>query len=61
MDDPKNGHFGGVIAAPVFKAMAERIGSYLNIRPDIQPDAALDALAGANSNITTKAIARRTP
>lgn len=35
MDEPKEGHLGGVVCAPVFKAVAERAASYLNIKPDI--------------------------
>jgi cell division protein FtsI/penicillin-binding protein 2 len=36
MDEPNmsQGHFGGKIAAPVFKQIAERAANYLNIRPE---------------------------
>jgi cell division protein FtsI/penicillin-binding protein 2 len=34
MDEPKQGYYGGQIAAPVFKAIAERAANYLNIRPE---------------------------
>jgi cell division protein FtsI/penicillin-binding protein 2 len=34
MDEPKEGHYGGDTAAPVFKEIAERAASYLNIRPE---------------------------
>ncbi|MCX6923656.1 MAG: penicillin-binding protein 2 [Verrucomicrobia bacterium] len=36
MDEPKKtqGYFGGQIAAPVFKQIAESVANYLNIRPD---------------------------
>ncbi len=34
MDEPKQGYYGGQIAAPVFKAIAERVANYLNIRPE---------------------------
>ena len=34
MDEPKNGYYGGQVAAPVFRQVAERAASYLNIRPD---------------------------
>jgi len=34
MDEPKNGHYGGRLCAPVFHDVAERIANYLNIRPD---------------------------
>ena len=34
-DEPKGqGYYGGQVAAPVFKAVAERAANYLNIRPD---------------------------
>jgi cell division protein FtsI/penicillin-binding protein 2 len=33
-DEPQNGHFGGQIAAPVFKNIAEQVASYLKIHPD---------------------------
>jgi cell division protein FtsI/penicillin-binding protein 2 len=36
MDDPKDSHFGGLVAAPVFHAIAERAANYLNLRPDIE-------------------------
>jgi stage V sporulation protein D (sporulation-specific penicillin-binding protein) len=34
MDEPKQGYYGGQIAAPVFKEIAERVANYLNIRPE---------------------------
>jgi len=34
MDEPKKGYYGGQIAAPVFKQIAESAANYLNIRPD---------------------------
>jgi hypothetical protein len=34
MDEPKQGYYGGQIAAPVFKQIAERVADYLNIRPE---------------------------
>jgi cell division protein FtsI/penicillin-binding protein 2 len=36
MDDPRDGHYGGQVAAPVFHAIAERAANYLNIKPDIE-------------------------
>jgi cell division protein FtsI/penicillin-binding protein 2 len=35
MDEPKDGHYGGKIAAPVFHAIAERAANYLDLKPDI--------------------------
>lgn len=34
LDQPKNGFYGGAVAGPVFKEIAERAASYLNIPPD---------------------------
>ena len=36
MDEPKQGYYGGLTAAPVFKQVAEKAAAYLNIRPDIK-------------------------
>jgi cell division protein FtsI/penicillin-binding protein 2 len=35
MDEPKDGHYGGQVAGPLFKEVAERAANYLNLRPDI--------------------------
>jgi cell division protein FtsI/penicillin-binding protein 2 len=34
MDEPKSGYYGGQVAAPVFKQIAEAAANYLNIRPE---------------------------
>lgn len=34
MDEPKDGHYGGKVCGPVFRKIAERCASYLNIPPD---------------------------
>jgi cell division protein FtsI/penicillin-binding protein 2 len=34
LDEPKQGYYGGQVAAPIFKQIAERVANYLNIRPD---------------------------
>jgi cell division protein FtsI/penicillin-binding protein 2 len=34
MDEPKHGYYGGQIAAPVFRQIAERVATYLNIPPE---------------------------
>ena len=34
MDEPKEGHYGGKVCGPVFRDIAERCASYLNIPPD---------------------------
>jgi cell division protein FtsI/penicillin-binding protein 2 len=37
MDEPKEGYYGGQVCGPVFKDIAERCASYLNIPPDQIP------------------------
>jgi len=34
MDEPKEGYYGGQVCGPVFRGIAERCASYLNIPPD---------------------------
>lgn len=34
MDEPKDGYYGGQVCGPVFRDIAERCASYLNIPPD---------------------------
>ena len=34
MDEPKEGYYGGQVAAPIFKQIAEAAANYLNIRPE---------------------------
>ena len=34
LDEPKHGYYGGQVAAPVFKQIAERLAGYLNINPE---------------------------
>jgi cell division protein FtsI/penicillin-binding protein 2 len=36
MDEPKEGYYGGKVCGPVFRDIAERCASYLNIPPDPQ-------------------------
>lgn len=36
LDEPKEGYYGGQVAGPVFKEIAERAANYLNIKPDIE-------------------------
>jgi cell division protein FtsI/penicillin-binding protein 2 len=50
-EPPKGDHFGGAAAGPIFKTIAERSASYLNLKPDIidtnAPPASSLAAAGA--------------
>jgi cell division protein FtsI/penicillin-binding protein 2 len=36
LDDPKEGYYGGQVAGPVFKDIAEQAANYLDIKPDIE-------------------------
>ncbi len=48
LDEPKNGHFGGEVAGPIFKSIAEQAANYLNIRPTpLPPPMVSSALAVA--------------
>ncbi len=38
IDEPKEGHLGGVVCAPVFKNVATQAANYLSITPDIEPE-----------------------
>ncbi len=46
MDEPKEGYYGGQVCGPVFKEIAERCASYLNISPDKNPEPAVAAARG---------------
>jgi len=51
LDEPKEGYYGGQVAGPVFKQVAERAANYLNIKPDIEDkDTATGVLAQAANN-----------
>jgi cell division protein FtsI/penicillin-binding protein 2 len=55
LDEPKEGYYGGQVAGPVFKEIAERAANYLNIRPDIDDQKTTpDVLAQAGDNRLTK-------
>ncbi len=51
MDDPKEGYYGGLVCGPVFKDIAERCASYLNIPADknLQPPVASPPLVAAGA------------
>jgi cell division protein FtsI/penicillin-binding protein 2 len=59
LDDPKEGYYGGQVAGPVFKEIAERAANYLNIRPDIaDPSATPNVLAQTSDNREPKPAVR---
>jgi cell division protein FtsI/penicillin-binding protein 2 len=49
LDDPKDGHYGGDTAAPIFRAIAERAANYLNLKPDIAPEPAEPSILTATA------------
>jgi len=50
MDEPKEGYYGGKICGPVFKDIAERCASYLNIPPDPNLTTNAAPLVAENNN-----------
>jgi cell division protein FtsI/penicillin-binding protein 2 len=62
MDEPKQGYYGGQIAAPVFKDIADRAANYLNIRPE-DGDVPLvpDSIAAPADSHAVKTAAVRSP
>lgn len=50
VDEPKNGYYGGQVAAPVFRQIAEKLVGYLGISPDSLQDSGGEAV-GAQSGI----------
>lgn len=48
MDEPKEGYYGGKVCGPVFRDIAERCASYLNIPPDPKLMATNAALVADN-------------
>ena len=55
MDEPKEGYYGGQVCGPVFKDIAERCASYLNIPADknLQPPPASPPLVAAGASRIT--------
>jgi cell division protein FtsI/penicillin-binding protein 2 len=59
MDEPKEGHYGGDTAAPVFKQIAERAANYLNIRPEDGVEAGPEPAAAQEDARVAKTAAAR--
>ncbi len=53
MDEPRDSHYGGLVAAPVFHAIAERAANYLNLKPDIGPEPTTNYVATATGEPDT--------
>jgi cell division protein FtsI/penicillin-binding protein 2 len=56
MDEPKEGYYGGQVCGPVFREVAERCASYLNIPPDenMPQQALMQVVRGGNTNLRTQ-------
>jgi cell division protein FtsI/penicillin-binding protein 2 len=62
LDEPKHGYYGGQVAAPAFKQVAQLAASYLNVRPDHGGDEAQSGrLAEKTNQAAPRAIAARRP
>ena len=46
LDEPAGEYYGGLTAAPVFKAIGERAASYLGIKPDLVPQGSIASRSG---------------
>jgi cell division protein FtsI/penicillin-binding protein 2 len=57
LDEPREGYYGGRVAGPIFKQLAEYSANYLNIPPDIQPASATNSPA-IHSNRTAAVLHR---
>ncbi len=55
MDEPKEGYYGGQVCGPVFKDIAERCASYLNIPPDRNPETPAPLVAAGGGRISARA------
>jgi len=53
LDYPKAGHYGGEVCGPVFKRIAERVGNYLNIQPDLREEPSDKTVTGRNRWLMT--------
>lgn len=58
LDEPKHGYYGGQVAAPVFKQVAQLAANYLSIPPD-KPEAAtaVARLAGSEPAASSRGLA----
>jgi cell division protein FtsI/penicillin-binding protein 2 len=61
MDEPKEGYYGGQVAAPIFKQIAESAANYLNIRPENggEQPAMPDSITAPSDHRSSKTVAAR--
>jgi cell division protein FtsI/penicillin-binding protein 2 len=57
LDDPKEGYYGGQVAGPIFKEIAEQTASYLNVKPDIEENTTQPSVI-AQADRANKPVAR---
>ena len=46
VDEPQNGYYGGLVAGPAFKEIAEKSANYLGVETSEQPESLVDSKAG---------------
>jgi cell division protein FtsI/penicillin-binding protein 2 len=62
LDEPKGTYYGGQVAAPIFKQIAEKAANYLNIRPDKNMDTVIPAVLGMPTpNSPARPVTGRSP
>lgn len=61
LDEPKNGYYGGDVAAPIFRQVAEEVAPYLHLPPDMPATttAIADARRTASATVGGRAVAAR--
>ena len=63
LDEPKGGHYGGEVAAPIFRQVAEGVANYLHVRPDV-PNSLPESTRGPTNELpdsrAIKTIAAKT-
>jgi cell division protein FtsI/penicillin-binding protein 2 len=60
LDNPRHGYYGGQVAAPFFKNIAEQVAQYLKVRPDREPPPA-EKVAGMTAVERVSTAALRNP
>lgn len=53
LDEPKNGHMGGLAAGPYFKNVADKTAKYLGIKPEFMKDESVTASGRSSNSIVT--------
>ncbi len=62
LDEPKQGYYGGQVAAPIFRQVSELAANYLSIPPDhIDAEGAQGQLSGKTTKPTLKTVAAIKP